>query len=191
MQEAYRVDSSKLCRARGPEFAVWGGPGGGSKIFSSGPQTRPAPQPTPPHPTAGPPLSLPTAPPPHPPAVQRSVRLEQPRQRAQPRLHGCCPGARSHSSPPAPASDARDGSLMGRWRRAAAAAVGAADTPPPPPSVAPAAVTKGRATGRACAGGWFVMHTNLLDHFSPCSATPGPSANHPCQGQHNFDESTL
>ena len=34
------------------------------------------------------------------------------------------------------------------------------------------------------------MHTNLLDHFSPCSATPGPSANHPCQGQHNFDEST-
>ena len=66
-----------------------------------------------------------------------------------------------------------------------------ADTPPPPPSVAPAAVTKGRATGRACAGGWFVMHTSLLDHFSPCSATPGPPANHPCQGQHNFDESTL
>ena len=159
-------------------------------IFSSGPQIRPAPQPTPPHPTAGPPLSLPTAPPPHPPAVQRSVRLEQPRQRAQPRLHGCCPGTRSHSSPPAPASDARDGSLMGRWRRAAAAAVGAADTPPPPPSVAPAAVTKGRATGRACAGGWFVMHINLLDHFWPSSATPGPSANHPCQGQHNFDEST-
>ena len=154
---------------------------------------RSAPPRSPPHPTPplDPPLSLPTAPPPHPPAVQRSVRLEQPRQRAQPRLHGCCPGTRSHSSPPAPASDARDGSLMGRWRRAAAAAVGAADTPPPPPSVAPAAVTKGRATGRACAGGWFVMHTNLLDHFSPCSATPGPSANHPCQGQHNFDESTL
>ena len=44
-------------------------------IFCSGPQIRPAPQPTPPHPPLDP-LSLPTAPPPHPPppAAQRALR---------------------------------------------------------------------------------------------------------------------
>jgi len=160
-------------------------------IFCSGPQIRPAPQPTPPHPTPGPPLSLPTAPPPHPPppAAQRALRPTWAAGTTDAPLVLCWCGE------PVLASCTGSGCSQrlagGQVVEGCCCCCGRCRHPTPAPWAPRPAVTKRRATGRACAGGCLMMHTGPLGRLDRCAPPLLPTQRKSLPGLENSDHPAL